>query len=82
MFDQTLPSPFYQEIKSNMTVLHVAVKEGNIELVRYLLRIPLPNKQDFVNMKVCHRMRQNETPSLHHVHSSGLFIACGPRYLY
>ncbi|KAK2844426.1 hypothetical protein Q5P01_011085 [Channa striata] len=40
-----------QEIKSNKTVLHLAVKEGNIELVRYLLNIPLPNMKDFVNMK-------------------------------
>ncbi|KAM9852131.1 NF-kappa-B inhibitor delta [Aulostomus maculatus] len=40
-----------QEIKSNKTVLHLAVKEGNIELARYLLMFPLPNMKDFVNMK-------------------------------
>ncbi|XP_026225623.1 NF-kappa-B inhibitor delta isoform X1 [Anabas testudineus] len=40
-----------QEIKSNKTVLHLAVKEGNIDLVRYLLRNSLPNMKDFVNMK-------------------------------
>ncbi|XP_038567674.1 NF-kappa-B inhibitor delta [Micropterus salmoides] len=40
-----------QEIKSNKTVLHLAVKEGNIELVCYLLRIPLPNVKEFVNLK-------------------------------
>ncbi|KAM9724186.1 NF-kappa-B inhibitor delta [Menidia menidia] len=40
-----------QEIKSNKTVLHLAVKEGNIDLVHYLLRIPLLNMKDFVNMK-------------------------------
>nr|XP_020475776.1 NF-kappa-B inhibitor delta [Monopterus albus] len=44
-------SPLSQEIKSNKTVLHLAVKEGNINLVRYLLTIPLPNIKDFVNMK-------------------------------
>lgn len=30
----------------------MAVKEGNVELVRYLLRTPLPNMKDFVNLKV------------------------------
>ncbi|MED6280297.1 hypothetical protein CHARACLAT_009266 [Characodon lateralis] len=40
-----------QEIKSNKTVLHLAVKEGNIKLVDYLLGIRLPNMKDFVNMK-------------------------------
>ncbi|XP_039662375.1 NF-kappa-B inhibitor delta isoform X2 [Perca fluviatilis] len=40
-----------QEIKSNKTVLHLAVKEGNIDLVTYLLRIPLANMKDFVNLK-------------------------------
>ncbi|XP_029927962.1 LOW QUALITY PROTEIN: NF-kappa-B inhibitor delta-like [Myripristis murdjan] len=40
-----------QEIKSNKTVLHLAVKDGNIDLVRHLLRIPLPNLKEFVNMK-------------------------------
>ncbi|XP_020493112.1 NF-kappa-B inhibitor delta [Labrus bergylta] len=40
-----------QEIKSNKTVLHLAVKEGNIDLVHYLLRIPLQNMKDFVNLK-------------------------------
>uniref|UniRef100_A0A3P8VBZ0 Uncharacterized protein n=1 Tax=Cynoglossus semilaevis TaxID=244447 RepID=A0A3P8VBZ0_CYNSE len=40
-----------QEIKSNKTVLHLAVKEGNIDLVDYLLRISLPKMKEFVNMK-------------------------------
>lgn len=52
MFFPSLPILQFQEIKSNKTVLHLAVKEGNIDLVRYLLRIPLPNMKDFVNMKV------------------------------
>lgn len=42
----------FQEIKSNKTVLHLAVKEGNVELVRYLLRDHVPNMKDFVNLKV------------------------------
>ncbi|PWA33742.1 hypothetical protein CCH79_00007588, partial [Gambusia affinis] len=40
-----------QEIKSNKTVLHLAVKEGNIKLVDYLLGSRLQNMKDFVNMK-------------------------------
>nr|XP_046171228.1 NF-kappa-B inhibitor delta-like isoform X4 [Oncorhynchus gorbuscha] len=40
-----------QEIKGNKTVLHLAVKEGNIQLVRHLLKTPLDNMRDFVNMK-------------------------------
>ncbi|KAJ8378915.1 hypothetical protein AAFF_G00232800 [Aldrovandia affinis] len=40
-----------QDIKSNKTVLHLAVKEGNIHLVRYLLRVNLPDMQAFANMK-------------------------------
>ncbi|XP_077951296.1 NF-kappa-B inhibitor delta [Gasterosteus aculeatus] len=40
-----------QEIKSNKTVLHLAVKEGNIDLVNYLLTIPMQNMKDFVNLK-------------------------------
>ncbi|KAG7469163.1 hypothetical protein MATL_G00126090 [Megalops atlanticus] len=40
-----------QDIKSNKTVLHLAVKEGNIHLVRYLLKLHLPDMQAFVNMK-------------------------------
>ncbi|KAL4657729.1 NF-kappa-B inhibitor delta [Arapaima gigas] len=40
-----------QDIKSNKTVLHLAVKEGNVQLVRFLLRINLPDMQAFVNMK-------------------------------
>ncbi|KAL6109064.1 uncharacterized protein ACO6RY_12278 [Pungitius sinensis] len=40
-----------QEIKSNKTVLHLAVKEGNIDLVNYLLMIPMQNVKDFVNLK-------------------------------
>ncbi|XP_077455732.1 NF-kappa-B inhibitor delta [Stigmatopora argus] len=42
---------FSQEIKSSMTVLHLAVKEGNINLLHYLLSIPMHNVKDFVNMK-------------------------------
>ncbi|XP_076016927.1 NF-kappa-B inhibitor delta isoform X2 [Genypterus blacodes] len=40
-----------QEIKSNKTVLHLAVKEGNVHLVRFLLNCPLLNMKEFVNMK-------------------------------
>jgi hypothetical protein len=47
----------FQEIKSNKTVLHLAVKEGNIQLVRHLLKNPLDNMRDFVNMKVSSAVR-------------------------
>ncbi|KAM8825882.1 NF-kappa-B inhibitor delta [Synchiropus picturatus] len=40
-----------QEIKSNKTALHLAVKEGNMDLLCHLLRVPLPNIREFVNMK-------------------------------
>ncbi|XP_027016450.2 NF-kappa-B inhibitor delta isoform X1 [Tachysurus fulvidraco] len=41
-----------QEIKSNKTVLHLAVKEGNIQLVNFfLLKCQLPDMQAFINMK-------------------------------
>ncbi|XP_048880543.1 NF-kappa-B inhibitor delta isoform X1 [Brienomyrus brachyistius] len=40
-----------QDIKSNKTVLHLAVKEGNVMLVRILLQINLADTQAFVNMK-------------------------------
>ncbi len=58
MFSPSLPILHFQEIKSNKTVLHLAVKEGNVELVRYLLRIPLPNMKDFVNLKVSPSLTQ------------------------
>uniref|UniRef100_A0A3Q2XYV4 Uncharacterized protein n=1 Tax=Hippocampus comes TaxID=109280 RepID=A0A3Q2XYV4_HIPCM len=44
-------SPLSQEIKSSKTVLHLAVKEGNVVLLHYLLSIPMHNVKDFVNMK-------------------------------
>nr|XP_057940724.1 NF-kappa-B inhibitor delta [Doryrhamphus excisus] len=44
-------SPLSQEIKSNKTVLHLAVKEGNMDLLHCLLSMPLHNLKDFVNMK-------------------------------
>ncbi|KAG1947604.1 NF-kappa-B inhibitor delta [Pimephales promelas] len=40
-----------QEIKSNKTVLHLAVKEGNIRLVRFFLSLQISNMQAFINMK-------------------------------
>jgi len=42
----------FQEIKSNKTVLHLAVKEGNIRLVRFFLSLQISNMQAFINMKV------------------------------
>ncbi|XP_051922709.1 NF-kappa-B inhibitor delta isoform X2 [Hippocampus zosterae] len=44
-------SPLSQEIKSSKTVLHLAVKEGNVVLLHYLFSIPMHNVKDFVNMK-------------------------------
>ncbi|XP_063054314.1 NF-kappa-B inhibitor delta [Engraulis encrasicolus] len=44
-------SALSQEIKSNKTVLHLAVKEGNIQLVRYLLSVRQADMQAIINMK-------------------------------
>lgn len=44
----------FQEIKSNKTVLHLAVKEGNIRLVNFFLNLQLSDMQAFINMKVTH----------------------------
>ncbi|XP_028836929.1 NF-kappa-B inhibitor delta [Denticeps clupeoides] len=40
-----------QEVKSNKTVLHLAVKEGNISLVHHLLRICPVEMQFIINVK-------------------------------
>ncbi|TRY94728.1 hypothetical protein DNTS_021616 [Danionella cerebrum] len=39
------------EIKSNKTVLHLAVKEGNIQLTRFLLSLQISSMQEFINLK-------------------------------
>ncbi|XP_066540208.1 NF-kappa-B inhibitor delta [Hoplias malabaricus] len=44
-------SPLSQEIKSNKTCLHLAVKEGNVQLVHFFLKLQLPDMQAFINMK-------------------------------
>ncbi len=59
MFFPSPPILHFQEIKSNKTVLHLAVKEGNAQLVQYLLRIPLPYMKDFVNLKVSPSLTRN-----------------------
>uniref|UniRef100_A0A8C5QYN4 NFKB inhibitor delta n=1 Tax=Leptobrachium leishanense TaxID=445787 RepID=A0A8C5QYN4_9ANUR len=40
-----------QDIKSNKTVLHLAVQAGNIPLVKFLLDLSLPDLPGLVNMK-------------------------------
>ncbi|XP_015191961.1 NF-kappa-B inhibitor delta isoform X2 [Lepisosteus oculatus] len=40
-----------QDIKSNKTVLHLAVKDGNLSLVQYLLGLSYHDMHTFVNMK-------------------------------
>ncbi|MBN3295602.1 IKBD inhibitor, partial [Amia calva] len=40
-----------QDIKSNKTMLHLAVKEGNLQLVQYLLGLSFPDMNAFVNLK-------------------------------
>ncbi|XP_043934970.1 NF-kappa-B inhibitor delta [Protopterus annectens] len=42
---------FSQEIKSNKTVLHLAVQEGNLPLVKFFLELEFQDKQKFVNLK-------------------------------
>lgn len=41
-----------QEIKSNKTVLHLAVQAANPTLVQLLLELPRGDLRAFVNMKV------------------------------
>lgn len=41
-----------QEIKSNKTVLHLAVQAANPTLVQLLLELPRGDLRTFVNMKV------------------------------
>uniref|UniRef100_A0A4W4GL70 NFKB inhibitor delta n=1 Tax=Electrophorus electricus TaxID=8005 RepID=A0A4W4GL70_ELEEL len=48
---QLVLSLISQEIKSNKTALHLAVKDGNIQLVHFFLKQPLPDMQAFINMK-------------------------------
>ncbi|XP_067398985.1 NF-kappa-B inhibitor delta [Emydura macquarii macquarii] len=40
-----------QDIKSSKTVLHLAVQDGNLPLVQFLLQLPVSHPQHFVNMK-------------------------------
>ncbi|KAJ0000293.1 hypothetical protein NQD34_012135 [Periophthalmus magnuspinnatus] len=54
-----------QEIKSNKTVLHLAVKEGNIQLVRFLLRNPQANMKVFVDVKEFVNMKAHGHTALH-----------------
>lgn len=44
--------PLPQEIKSNKTVLHLAVQAANPTLVQLLLELPQGDLRAFVNMKV------------------------------
>lgn len=48
----TSSSPSWQEIKSNKTVLHLAVQAANPTLVQLLLELPRGDLRTFVNMKV------------------------------
>uniref|UniRef100_A0A8C3SEV4 NFKB inhibitor delta n=1 Tax=Chelydra serpentina TaxID=8475 RepID=A0A8C3SEV4_CHESE len=45
----TLPSLPSQDIKSSKTVLHLAVQDGNLQLVQFFLQLPGPRQ--FINMK-------------------------------
>lgn len=44
--------PLPQEIKSNKTVLHLAVQAANPTLVQLLLELPRGDLRAFVNLKV------------------------------
>ncbi|XP_039629536.1 NF-kappa-B inhibitor delta isoform X1 [Polypterus senegalus] len=62
-------STFSQDIKSNKTVLHLAVKEGNLHLVQHLLSLNIPDMCNFVNMKAHGNTALHMAAGLHgHIH--------------
>ncbi|XP_072920873.1 NF-kappa-B inhibitor delta-like [Hemitrygon akajei] len=44
-------SIFSQDVKSSMSILHQAVQDGNVSLVQFILQLPNPRLQEFVNLK-------------------------------
>lgn len=55
---------FKQDVKSNKTVLHYTVQDGNVSLLRYFLELNAFKSKDFINSKVSADRGGAESPGV------------------